>query len=133
MKAKIKYIFIGLLTILALSWFFINNQESANINSIFIEKIKDGDIIFSALNTDNGALNDFNKFGVIEKHLGKIYVWDNQNTIKKSLSEWSKNGEILKVYRITHLDFNINTLELQNGTYNHIMNSDVLEFIIENK
>ena len=89
MKAKIKYIFIGLLTILALSWFFINNQERANINSIFIKKIKDGDIIFSALNTDNGALNDFNKFGVIEKHLGKIYVWDNQNTIKKSLSEWS--------------------------------------------
>ncbi|AUC23515.1 hypothetical protein BTO15_16030 [Polaribacter sejongensis] len=133
MKAKIKYIFIGLLAILALSWFFINNQESANMNSIFIEKIKDGDIIFSALNTDNRALNDFNKFGVIEKKLGEIYVWDNQNTIKKSLSEWSKNGEIFKVYRITHPDFNINTLELQNGTYNHIMNSDVLEFIIENK
>ena len=56
MKAKIKYIFIGLLAILTLSWFFINNQESANMNSIFIKKIKDGDIIFSALNTDNGAV-----------------------------------------------------------------------------
>ncbi|QXP69799.1 hypothetical protein H0I29_14410 [Polaribacter sp. R2A056_3_33] len=56
MKAKIKYIFIGLLAILTLSWFFINNQESANTNSIFNEKIKDGDIIFSALNTDNGAV-----------------------------------------------------------------------------
>ncbi|QXP65146.1 hypothetical protein [Polaribacter sp. HaHaR_3_91] len=56
MKAKIKYIFIGLLAILTLSWFFINNQESANTNSIFNEKIKDGDIIFSALNTDNRAV-----------------------------------------------------------------------------
>ncbi|QXP67641.1 hypothetical protein [Polaribacter sp. AHE13PA] len=56
MKAKIKYIFIGLLAILTLSWFFINNPKSANTNSIFNEKIKDGDIIFSALNTDNGAV-----------------------------------------------------------------------------
>ena len=56
MKAKIKYIFIGLLAILTLSWFFINNQKSANTNSIFNEKIKDGDIIFSALNTDNRAV-----------------------------------------------------------------------------
>ncbi|MGJ8759408.1 MAG: hypothetical protein ACSHXA_02625 [Polaribacter sp.] len=53
MKAKIKYIFIGLLAILALSWFFINDQESANMSSIFNEKIKDGDIIFSPLNADN--------------------------------------------------------------------------------
>jgi len=130
---KKKYILISLFTILALSWFFINNQESARMNSVFTEKIKDGDIIFSALNTDNRALNDFNKFGIIENHLGKIYVWDNQNTIKKSFSEWSKNRAVFKVYRITNPDFNINTLELKNGTYNHIMNSDSLEFITENQ
>jgi hypothetical protein len=133
MKAKIKYIFIGLLAILTLSWFFINNQESANTNSIFNEKIKDGDIIFSALNTDNGALNNFNKFGVIEKKISKIYVWDHQNTIKKSLSKWSKNGEIFKVYSIKSKDFDINKMQLKNGTYNYIMNSDTLEFITEKR
>ncbi|WP_159023663.1 hypothetical protein [Formosa sp. L2A11] len=55
--------------------------------------------------------------------------------MKRNLSEWLNkgNGGRIKIYRAKISDFNINTLELQNGTYNHVLNSKSLEFITKNK
>ena len=122
---------MGILSILALSWFYINHQENARMDSAFYNKIKDGDLVFRSANSGNSSLTDYNAFGIIEIDLGDMYVWDNQNTMKRRLKDWNTTGGDLKFYRITSKEFDINTIQLKNGTYNHIMNSDSLEFIIE--
>ncbi|WP_225037205.1 hypothetical protein [Winogradskyella sp. SM1960] len=100
---------------------------------VFDKKIIHGDLVFRSVNTGTLDATHFNEFGVIEKSLGKLYVWDNQNTMRKSFQDWVKegNGGHIKVYSIKSSDFYINTLKLQNGSYDHVMNSDVLEFITE--
>ncbi|MGJ8549362.1 hypothetical protein [Winogradskyella wichelsiae] len=135
MKTTFTYISIGVLSILALSWLFINHQEDASMDLIFDKKIIDGDLVFRSVNTGTLDATHYNEFGIIEKSLGKLYVWDNQNTMKRSFQDWVKegNGGHIKVYSIKSSNFNINTLELQNGTYSHVMNSEALEFVTESK
>ena len=135
MKTTFTSIFIGILSILALSWLFINHQEDASMDLIFDKKIIDGDLVFRSVNTGTLDATHYNEFGIIEKSLGKLYVWDNQNTMKRSFQDWVKegNGGHIKVYSIKSSNFNINTLELQNGTYSHVMNSEALEFVTESK
>ena len=135
MKTTFTYIVIGILSILALSWLFINHQEDASMDLIFDKKVIDGDLVFRSVNTGTLDATHYNEFGIIEKSLGKLYVWDNQNTMKRSFQDWVKegNGGHIKVYSIKSSNFNINTLELQNGTYNHVMNSEALEFVTESK
>ncbi|AUC77619.1 hypothetical protein [Olleya sp. Bg11-27] len=135
MKTKFISIFIGGLSILALSWSFFNHQENASLDLIFDKKINDGDLVFRSVNTGDSDAIHYNEFGIIEKSLGKLYVWDNQNTLKRSFQDWVKegNGGHIKVYSMKSLEFDINKQELKNGTYNHVMNSDALEFITENK
>ncbi|WP_458627045.1 hypothetical protein [Winogradskyella sp. PC D3.3] len=135
MKTTFLYIFIGILCILALSWLFFNHQEDASVDLIFDKKIIDGDLVFRSVTTENSEATHYNEFGIIQKSLGKLYVWDNQNTMKKSFQDWAKegNGGPIKVYSIKSSYFNFNSLELQNGTYNHVMNSEALEFITESK
>ena len=101
------------------------------MDSVFYEKIKDGDLVFRSVNTKKSDAIQYNEFGVLEKTLGKIYVWDNQNTMKMSFQDWINKGSYIKVYSVKTADFNINTLELQNESYNYLMNSDTLELIIE--
>ena len=135
MKTTFTSIFIGILSILALSWLFINHQEDASMDLIFDKKIIDGDLVFRSVNTGTLDATHYNEFGIIEKSLGKLYVWDNQNTMKRSFQDWVKegNGRHIKVDSIKSSNFNINTLELQNGTYSHVMNSEALEFVTESK
>ncbi|MFD1616616.1 hypothetical protein [Gelatiniphilus marinus] len=101
----------------------------------FNQKVKDGDIIFRCkYSGDLGQTSNFNEFGIIEKSWGNVYVWDNQNTIKKDLYDWAEkgNGERVKVYRTKDSDFEINKAELVNGTYNYLMESNKMEFVTEN-
>ncbi|WP_179335438.1 C40 family peptidase [Winogradskyella costae] len=135
MKTTFTSIFIGILSILALSWLFINHQEDVSMDLIFDKKIIDGDLVFRSVNTGTLDATHYNEFGIIEKSLGKLYVWDNQNTMKRSFQDWVKegNGGHIKVYSIKSSNFNISTLELQNGTYSHVMNSEALEFVTESK
>ncbi|WP_179352074.1 hypothetical protein [Winogradskyella vidalii] len=134
MKTTLTYILFGVLSILVLSW-GVNHEEDKSKDLVFNKKVIDGDIIFRSVTTENTALNNFNEFGIVEKYLDKMYVWDNQNTMRISFKDWVRKGNNghVKVYSIKSSDFNINTLKLQNGTYDHVMNSDVLEFITENK
>lgn len=134
MKTTLTYVLFGVLSILVLSW-GVNHEEDESKDLVFNKKVIDGDIIFRSVTTENTALNNFNEFGIVEKYLDKMYVWDNQNTMRISFKDWVRKGNngYVKVYSIKSSDFNINTLKLQNGTYDHVMNSDVLEFITENK
>jgi len=135
MKTKFTSIFIGVLSIITLSWLFFKHQEDASLDLIFDKKIIDGDLVFRSVNTGDSDVAHYNEFGIIEKSLGKLYVWDNQNTMKRSFQDWVKegNGGHIKVYSMKSLDFDINKQELKDGTYNHVMNSDALVFITENK
>ena len=101
----------------------------------FNQKVEDGDIIFRCkYSGELGHTTDFNEFGVIEKSWGNVYVWDNKNTIRQDLYDWAGkgNGERVKVFRIKKSDFDINKAELESGTYNYLMDSGKMEFIIEN-
>ena len=51
--------------------------------------------------------------------------------MKRSLIKWVEKGVYLKVYRIKPSVDAVINFELQHGTYNHLLNSDVLEFITE--
>jgi len=135
MKTTYTYIFIGILSMLAFSWLYFNYQENASMDLVFDKKIIDGDLVFRSINTGTLDAPNYNEFGIIEKSFGKLYVWDDQNTMKRSFQDWVKegNGGHIKVYSIKSSNFNFNTLELKNGTYNHVMNSEALEFVTENK
>ena len=101
----------------------------------FHQKVEDGDIIFRCKYTDElGQTTDFNEYGIIEESWNKVYVWDNQNTVKKNLYDWAfkGNGGRVRVFRIKKSDFDIHKVELKNGTYNYLMGSDKLEFVTEN-
>ena len=101
----------------------------------FHQKVEDGDIIFRCKYTGElGQTTDFNEYGIIEESWNKVYVWDNQNTVKKNLYDWAfkGNGGRVRVFRIKKSDFDIHKVELKNGTYNYLMDSDKLEFVTEN-
>lgn len=135
MKTTFTYLLIGVLSILALSWLFFNHQEDASVDLIFDKKIIDGDLVFRSVTTETSGATHYNEFGIIQKSLGKLYVWDNHNTMKRSFKDWAKEGSggHIKVYSIKSSYFNFNSVELQNGTYNHVMNSEALEFVTESK
>ncbi|MFB9053875.1 hypothetical protein ACFFVB_12385 [Formosa undariae] len=133
MKIKFTYFFIGILYIIVLSWFFVNYQEDARMNLVFDEIIEDGDIIFRSTSSEKSELNDFKEFGIVKKSLWGYYVWDNKSTMKRSLSKWAEKGVYLKVYRIKPSGDAMVNFELHHGTYNHLLNSEALEFITEKR
>lgn len=101
----------------------------------FYQKVEDGDIIFRCKYTGElGQTTDFNEYGIIEESWNKVYVWDNQNTVKKNLYDWAfkGNGGRVKVYRIKKSDFDIDKAELKSGTYSYLMDSGKLQFVTEN-
>ena len=126
------------LAILGLIMFglYLMDKEDRYGNLVYFhQKVEDGDIIFRCKYTGElGQTTDFDEYGIIDKSWNKVYVWDNQNTIKQDLYDWVEkgNGERVKVFRINKSDFDMNQAELKNGTYNYLMNSDKMEFVSEN-
>ena len=142
MNIKKKFIFgiISLLIIGVLGFFFfglhlMDKEDRYGDLVYFNQKVKDGDLIFRYNNTtDMNSTTEFNEYGVIEKSFGRVYVWDNRNTIKRNLFEWAGNGngERVRVFRINRSDFDIKKAEKKNGSYNYLMNSDKIKFVTEN-
>ncbi|GAA3521524.1 hypothetical protein GCM10022393_39900 [Aquimarina addita] len=113
----------------------INDEDGFGDLIYFNQKVENGDIIFRCVNNkESGLTTDFNEFGIIEKSSRKVYIWDNQNTMKRDLYQWAEKGNSkkVKVMRIKDPNFDINKIKLINGNYNYLINSDKLEFIIKN-
>ena len=142
MKLKTKYIFgitsvliLGIIGFIIYGLYLMDKEERYGDLVYFNDKVQNGDLIFRCnYETDKNTTTEFNMYGIIEKSFGKVYVWDNQNTIKMTLFKWAEkgNGERVKVFRIVDKDFDIQKAEKQNGTYNYLLNSDKIEFITEN-
>jgi len=142
MNAKTKYIFgissiiiVGIIGFIFDGFYLMDKEDRYGDLVYFNQKVENGDLIFRCNNTnDKNSTTEFNEYGIIEKSFGKIYVWDNQNTLKRNLFDWAEkgNGELVRVFRIRTSDFDIMKTEKKNGTYNYLMNSDKMEFIIEN-
>lgn len=102
----------------------------------FSQEVKDGDLIFRCKynSSEKNRTAKFNEYGIVEKSFGEVYVWDNQNTMKRALFEWAESGRggRVKVFRLKHLNFDVWKMEKQDGNYNYLMNSDKMEFVIEN-
>lgn len=134
MKVKTKYI-IGITSasILATIGFIIFGlylmEEEDRYGDLvyFNQKVETGNLIFRY--NDTTKLNDY---GIIEKSFGKVYIWDNQNTLKRNLYEWAEKGKggRVKVFRAKTSGFDINSLE--NEIYTYLRDSDQIEFVIEN-
>ncbi|WP_282079410.1 hypothetical protein [Aquimarina algiphila] len=142
MNAKTKYIIgIGITLILTIAGFVIfglflmDNEDTYGDLVYFNKKVENGDIIFRCKKTDiPGSITEFNEFGIIEKSWNKVYVWDNQSTMKKNLYEWAgnSNGERVRVFRIKKTEFDMNDIKKVNGNYNYLMDSGKMNFVIEN-
>ena len=101
----------------------------------FKEKVKDGDIIIRVSSKiKSNSTSEFNEYGIIEKSLSEVYVWDNQNTLKQNLYDWaekSKNRNV-KVYRLRNSNFDINENLILSNDYSEFLNTSNFEFIVEN-
>jgi len=142
MSKKLKII-LGILATLLVAFFgliifglyLMGDEDKYGDLVYFNEKVEDGDIIFRCkYSGELGQTNNFNEFGIIEKSWGKVYVWDNQNTIKQNLYDWAwkGNGGRVKVFRIKKSKFDIYKVKLENGTFNYLINSDKIELVTEN-
>jgi hypothetical protein len=138
MNKKIKIFIaslIGLISIVFGLLFFglyLMDEEDRYGDLVYFKNyVKDGDIIFrKSLSKKSKADNEFNEFGIIEKSWNKVYVWDSQNTVKQNLYDWSEKSKNrnVKVYRSKNLNFK-NTLS---NNYKELIDTNNLEFIIEN-
>lgn len=125
---------VGIFGLIMFGLFHMEDEDKYGDLVYFNQKVEDGDIIFRCkYSGELGQTTNFNEFGIIEKSWGNVYVWDNQNTIKQDLYGWARkgNGARVKVFRIKKSDFDINKAELENGTYNYLMDSDKMEFVTE--
>tara|TARA_R110002012_G_scaffold316274_1_gene531031 strand:+ start:289 stop:720 length:432 start_codon:yes stop_codon:yes gene_type:complete len=126
---------IAILGVITFGLYLMDGEDRYGDLVYFNQKVKDGDIIFRCeYSGELGQTTEFNEYGIIDKSWGNVYVLDNQNTIKQDLYDWAEkgNGERVRVFRIKKPDFDMNKVELKNGTYNHLMNSDKMEFVTEN-
>ena len=75
---------------------------------------------------------DFQEFGIIEKSFGKVYVWDNKNTMKKSLFEWAEKEKTQKV-KVLRAKNEIDYTKIQkvNGKFNYLLKSKNFELVTE--
>jgi len=97
------------------------------------EKVKDGDLILKSNDefTEEHEM-DFQEFGIIEKSFGKVYVWDNKNSMKKALFEWAEkeNAQKVKVLRAKNkIDYS--KIQKVNGKYNYLLKSNNFELVTE--
>ncbi|WP_053970082.1 hypothetical protein [Mangrovimonas sp. ST2L15] len=128
-------VIVAILGLITFGLFLMDEEDRYGDLIYFHQKVEDGDIIFRCKDTSElGQTTDFDEYGIIDESWNKVYVWDNQNTIKIHLYEWAfkGNGGRVRVFRIKNPDFDIHKAELINGTYNYLMDSDQLEFVTEN-
>lgn len=96
------------------------------------EKVEDGDLILKSNDdVENGEVN-FQQIGVIEMSFGTVYVWDNKNTVKKTLFDWceKQNAQKVKVLRAKKkIDFK--KISKVNGNYNYLLKSENFEMVTE--
>ena len=97
------------------------------------EKVENGDLILKSNDefTEEREI-DFQEIGIIEKSFGKVYVWDNKNTMKKSLFEWAEkeNAQKVKVLRPkSKIDYR--KILKVNGKYNYLLKSNNFELVTE--
>ena len=97
------------------------------------EKVENGDLILKSNDefTEEREM-DFQEIGIIEKSFGKVYVWDNKNTMKKSLFEWAEkeNAQKVKVLRPkSKIDYG--KIQKVNGKYNYLLKSNNFELVTE--
>ncbi|MBF6640965.1 hypothetical protein IVB69_05695 [Flavobacterium sp. J49] len=140
MSAKIKYI-AGITTLLIV---LVIGFIMYGLNLIAIEdkygdlvtvreKVEDGDLILKSNDEfDDKQEMDFQEFGIIEKSWGKVYVWDNKNTLRKPLFDWAEkeNAQKVKVLRVKNkIDYG--KIQKVNGKYNYLLKSDEFELVTE--
>ena len=121
----IGYIFYGL---------YLMADEDKYGDLVYVsEKVENGDLILKSNDefTEEREI-DFQEIGIIEKSFGKVYVWDNKNTMKKSLFEWAEkeNAQKVKVLRPkSKIDYR--KILKVNGKYNYLLKSNNFELVTE--
>ncbi|MCK0159436.1 hypothetical protein [Allomuricauda sp. F6463D] len=97
------------------------------------QNIKTGDIVFRSTKKKNGEVL-FNEYGIIEKTILGLFVWDNRNTLKQPLSRWSSEGidKSIAVFHIKSSDFQMNKAEMIEGSFNYLFNGTELELVSKN-
>ncbi|WP_445456433.1 hypothetical protein [Flavobacterium sp. HNIBRBA15423] len=91
------------------------------------EKVEDGDLILKC-----SRESVFDEIGIIEKAYGKVYVWDNKNTLKKTLFDWceKQNAQKVIILRAKRKVKNENIPKIEDK-YNYLLNSTEYEKITE--
>jgi hypothetical protein len=97
------------------------------------EKAEDGDLILKCskeyfINKES----EFDEIGIIEKSFGNVYVWDNKNTLKKSLYDWCErqNSQKIIILRAKRKVISEKISKIE-GKYNYLLNSIEYEKITE--
>lgn len=96
-------------------------------------KIKTGDIVFRSTKKKNGEVL-FNAYGTIERNAFGIFVWDLGNTLKQPLSQWSAQGidKKIAVFRVKAPEFQMDKMELKDGSFNYLFDADELQPVTKN-
>ena len=112
---------------------------------LMADEDKDGDLVYAKEKAEDGDLilkcskeyfsnkeSEFDEIGIIEKSFGKVYVWDNKNTLKKSLFDWCERQNAQKVI-ILRPKRKVKTEKIPKieGKYNYLLNSTEYEKITE--
>ncbi|MBQ4912868.1 hypothetical protein J8L85_00365 [Maribacter sp. MMG018] len=97
------------------------------------QKIKTGDIVFRSTKKKNGEVL-FNEYGTIQKNTFGLFVWDLRNTLKQPLRSWSAQGidKKIAIFRVKSPDFQMNEMELIDGSFNYLFDSEALELVTKN-
>ncbi|RAR48416.1 hypothetical protein [Flavobacterium lacus] len=112
---------------------------------LMADEDKYGDLVYIKEEVENGDLilkcskeyfsnkeSEFDEIGIIEKSFGQVYVWDNKNTLKKTLFDWCErqNAQKVIILRGKRKVKNLNILKID-GNYNYLLNSTEYEKITE--
>jgi hypothetical protein len=95
------------------------------------EKVENGDIILKcSAEYSNNDKSEFDKIGLIEKSFGKVYVWDYNNTVKKTLFNWAERQNAQKIIVLRAKSQNIKkVIPKVEGKYNYLLYFDDYEII----
>jgi hypothetical protein len=112
---------------------------------LIADEDKYGDLVYIKEKAENGDLilkcsteyfsnkeSEFDEIGIIEKSFGKVYVWDNKSTLKKTLFNWceKQNAQKVIILRAKRKVKKENIPKID-GTYNYLLNSTEYEKITE--
>jgi hypothetical protein len=112
---------------------------------LIADEDKYGDLVYIKEKAENGDLilkcsteyfsneeSEFDEIGIIEKLYGNVYVWDNKNTLKKSLYDWCERQNAQKII-ILRPKRKVKSEKIPKieGKYNYLLNSTEYEKITE--